>query len=106
MMLAYSRLMASNFYGCFTHETCGSEDCSNFEQKQCRNDIAQGMLTTCNDDPDLLKKVITCDGSWVYGCDIETTAQSPISLLFSSIAMAWCIVNSRYKVARPINSRT
>ena len=30
-------------------------------------DIAQEMLTTFNDDPDLLKKVITGDESWVYG---------------------------------------
>ena len=29
----------------------------NFEQKQCRTDIAQEMLTTFNDDPDLLKNV-------------------------------------------------
>ena len=31
----------------------------NFEQKQRHMDIAQDMLTTFNDDPDLLKKVIT-----------------------------------------------
>ena len=31
----------------------------NFEQKLWRMDIAQEMLTTFNDDPDLLKKVIT-----------------------------------------------
>ena len=35
----------------------------NFEQKQCRMDIAQEMLTTFNDDPYLLKKVITGDES-------------------------------------------
>ena len=29
-----------------------------------------------NDDPDLLKKVITGDESLVYGCDVETKAQS------------------------------
>ena len=29
----------------------------NFEQKQRRMDIAQKMLTTFNNDPDLLKKV-------------------------------------------------
>ena len=34
------------------------------------------MLTTFNDDPDLLKKVITGDESWVYGYEIETKAQS------------------------------
>ena len=38
----------------------------NFEQKQCRMDIAQESLTT----------VITGDESWVYGYDIETKAQS------------------------------
>ena len=38
-------------------------------------DIAQKMLTTFNDDPDLLKKGITGDESWVYGYDIETRTQ-------------------------------
>ena len=33
----------------------------NFEQKQRPMDIAQEMLTTFNDDPDLLKKVRTGD---------------------------------------------
>ena len=52
--------MTSNFYERFRHETCGSEDFPkllNFEQKQRGMDIAQLMLTTFNDDPDLLKKV-------------------------------------------------
>ena len=35
----------------------------NFEQKQCCMDIAQEMLTTFNDDSDLLKNVITDDES-------------------------------------------
>ena len=34
------------------------------------------MLTTFNDNPNLLKKVITGDGSWVYGYDIKTKVQS------------------------------
>ena len=34
------------------------------------------MLTTFNDNPDLLKKVITGNESWVYDYDIETKAQS------------------------------
>ena len=33
-------------------------------------------LRNFNDDPDLLKKVITDAESWVYGYDIETKAQS------------------------------
>ena len=39
-------------------------------------DIAQEMLAIFNDVPELLKKVITCDESWVYGYDIEIEAQS------------------------------
>ena len=39
-------------------------------------DIAQDMLTTFNDDLDLLKKVLTGDESWVYGYDIKIKAQS------------------------------
>ena len=67
-------------------------------------DIAQEMLQTFNNDPHLLKKVITSDESWVYGYDIEAKAQSsqckrpeeprPEKALFSSIAMAWCIMNT------------
>ena len=34
--------------------------------------IAQEMLMKFNDDPDLLKRVITDDESRVYGYDIET----------------------------------
>ena len=41
----------------------------NFEQKQ-------EMLTTFKDDPDLIKKFITGDESWIYGYDIETKSQS------------------------------
>ena len=39
-------------------------------------DIAQEILTTFNDVPDLLKKVITGDEKWGYGYDIETKLQS------------------------------
>ena len=39
-------------------------------------DISQEMFTTFKDDPDLLKKVITGNESWVFGYDIETKAQS------------------------------
>ena len=39
-------------------------------------DIGQKMLMMLNDDPDLLKKVITGDESWIYGYDIETKGQS------------------------------
>ena len=48
----------------------------NFEQKQRHMDNAQEMLATFNDYTDLLRKVMTGDETWVYGCDIETKAQS------------------------------
>ncbi len=48
----------------------------NFDQKERRMSIAQELLNDVNDDPDLLKRVITGDESWVYGYDIETKAQS------------------------------
>ena len=47
----------------------------NFERKQCYMDIAPEMFVTFNEDPDLLKKVITSEESVVYDYDIETTAQ-------------------------------
>ena len=48
----------------------------NFEQKQRRMGITQEILTTFNDDSDLLKNFISGDESWIYGYDIETKAQS------------------------------
>ena len=36
----------------------------NFRKKQRHIDFAQEMLRTFNDDPDLLKNVITGDESW------------------------------------------
>ena len=48
----------------------------NFDQKTRRMTIAQEMLNDVNGDPDLLKKVITGDESWVYGYDVKTKAQS------------------------------
>ena len=49
----------------------------NFEQQQRRMDIAQEMLTTFNDNPDLLKKVMTGDGSWKCGYGVETKSNHP-----------------------------
>ena len=48
----------------------------NFDQKTRRMTIAQEILNDVNDDPDLLKRVITGDESWVYGYDVKTKAQS------------------------------
>ena len=83
------------------------------------------MLTTFNDNPNLLKKV-----DWLvtdHGCmamTLKTKAQSSqwksqdrkkhvkfgqmwrFCSLFSSIAKAWCIMNSCYKVVRSIRNTT
>ena len=48
----------------------------NFDQKNNHMNIAQELLNDVNDDPDLLKRVITGDETWVYGYDVETKAQS------------------------------
>ena len=48
----------------------------NFDQKQHRMNIAQELLNEVNDDPELIKRVITSDETWVYGYDIETKVQS------------------------------
>ena len=44
----------------------------NFEQKQRRMHIAKETLAPFNDDPDLLKKVITGGESCMYSYNIET----------------------------------
>ena len=48
----------------------------NFQQQKHRATIAEQMLADVADDPDLLKRVITGDETWVYGYDIEMKAQS------------------------------
>ena len=46
------------------------------EQKDFRSEIDQDNLEMISDDENVLKKVITDDESWVYGCDPETKQQS------------------------------
>jgi len=48
----------------------------NFDQKQHPINIAQELLDSVRDEPNLLQKVITGDESWVYGYDVDTKAQS------------------------------
>ncbi|UYV78701.1 SLIT2 [Cordylochernes scorpioides] len=48
----------------------------NCDQKQHRMNIANEMLDSVRDDPNLLQRVITDDEAWVYGYDVETKAQS------------------------------
>ena len=51
-------------------------------------DIAQEMSTTLNDNPDLLKKVITDDQAWLYGYDIETKGDMEIKGKSKQILLA------------------
>ncbi|UYV68489.1 hypothetical protein LAZ67_5004482 [Cordylochernes scorpioides] len=48
----------------------------NCDQKQHRMNIANEMLDSVLDDPNLLQRVITGDEAWVYGYDVETKVQS------------------------------
>ncbi|UYV67884.1 hypothetical protein LAZ67_5002380 [Cordylochernes scorpioides] len=48
----------------------------NCDQKQHRMNIANEMVDSVRDDPNLLQRVITGDEAWVYGYNVETKAQS------------------------------
>ncbi|UYV78964.1 hypothetical protein LAZ67_17000510 [Cordylochernes scorpioides] len=48
----------------------------NCDQKQHRMNIANEMLDSVRDNPNLLQRVITGDEAWVYGYEVETKAQS------------------------------
>ena len=65
--------MLSNIYGIKRAAAKIIPKLLNFEQKQGRMDIAQETL---NENPDLLKKLISGIESWVYDYDIETKKQS------------------------------
>ncbi|UYV80650.1 hypothetical protein LAZ67_19001235 [Cordylochernes scorpioides] len=80
----------------------------NCDQKQHRMNIANEMLDSVRDDPNLLQRVITGDEAWVYGYDVETKAQSSQWKLpheprpkkarqVRSNAGAWCIISSCHK---------
>ena len=61
--------MPSNFYGRFGMKRAAAKIVSkllNFEQKKRRMANAQEMLTTLNDNPDLLKNFIIDAKTWVY----------------------------------------
>ena len=61
----------------FSEWACGrpAED-AKFWAKTTSHGHRSEDVDDVHDDPDLLKKVITGDESWVYGYDIETKAQS------------------------------
>ncbi|UYV63307.1 K02A2.6-like [Cordylochernes scorpioides] len=47
-----------------------------FDQKNARKETARLNLVATTDDPELLKRVITGDETWIYGFDSETTQQA------------------------------
>lgn len=50
----------------------------NSEQKQQRIEVVQKSLNKVNVDSDLLKRLTTCEETWVYGYDVENKAQSSL----------------------------
>ena len=46
------------------------------DQKENRVEISQELLANANDNENFLKNIITGDGTWVYGYDVETKMQS------------------------------
>ena len=44
------------------------------EQKEHHAAVANDLIQTTTNEPDFLKKVITRDELWVYGCDLGTKA--------------------------------
>ncbi|UYV69787.1 hypothetical protein LAZ67_7000729 [Cordylochernes scorpioides] len=47
-----------------------------FDQRNARKETASLNLEATTDDPELLKRVITGDETWIYGFDSETTQQA------------------------------
>ncbi|UYV63842.1 hypothetical protein LAZ67_2005793 [Cordylochernes scorpioides] len=47
-----------------------------FDQKNARKETASLNLEATTDDPELLKRVITGDETWIYGFDSKTTQQA------------------------------
>jgi hypothetical protein len=46
------------------------------EQRNSRVAICQELLARANEDENVLKKIITCDKTWLYGYGVETKMQS------------------------------
>ena len=63
------------------HETCHRKFVLKFlllGQKEHHASVADDLIQTATNEPDVLKKVITGDESWVHGyaCDLERKTQS------------------------------
>ncbi|UYV71490.1 hypothetical protein LAZ67_8003487 [Cordylochernes scorpioides] len=56
--------------------SCHSIFINDLGMRRHHMNIANEMLDSVRDDPNLLQRVITGDEAWVYGYDVETKAQS------------------------------
>ena len=109
--------MPSNFYRCFKHETCCNEDCSKIT-KFWANTTSQGHRSGDVEDVQRRSRFVQKAHNWwrIMGVWLWHCNQSPFirqkhvkfgqmwrfCSLFSSIAMAWCIMNSCHKIVRSI----
>ncbi|XP_022187162.1 uncharacterized protein LOC111045989 [Nilaparvata lugens] len=75
-MLAYWLARAINFFDILGMKVNFVPKLLNFNQKNHRMTIAHELLDDVNDDPDLFKRIITDDKTWVYGYEVKTRAQS------------------------------
>ena len=119
------------FYGCYRHETCGSEDCSRIA-KFCAKTTSHGHRS--GDVDDVQRRFRFAEkshiwwrnmGVWLLHWDqsriipigsakngqdwknhVKLGQMWIFSSLFPSIAMASCIMNSSHKVVRSIGNTT
>ena len=102
----YRSAHAKLFYGCFRHKTWGSEDftkIATFWAKTTSHGHRSWVI-----DMILKPKLNHSNGSLQKSQDRKKQFKFDkmwrIFLLFSSIAMAWCIMNSYHKVVRSIGN--
>ena len=118
--------MPCKFYGCFRHETCGREDCSKiakFWVKTTSHGYRLGMLTfkicfkisQLVTNHECMAMTLKANPNYPNGSMQKNKDRKKLDKygqkcrfcsLFSSIAMAWFIMNSCHKVVRSIRNTT
>ena len=77
--LGIPKTTAWDFNAVSWHEICHGKMLPQLllqEQKEHHAAVANGLIQTATNEPDFLKKVITRDESWGYGCELEMKTQS------------------------------
>ena len=119
--------MPSNFYGCFRHETCSSEDCSKIAKFWAKT-MSNGHRSVDVDDLQWQTRFIRKGHNWWGILDVWLRHWNDIKwqsseesrpkkhlkfgrmwrfcLLVSSITITWCIINSCHKVVSSIRNTT